>query len=390
MAKRQDYYETLGVAKSANAEDIKKAYRKLAMQYHPDRNPGDKAAEDKFKDINEAYEVLSSDDKRRRYDQYGHAGVGTSAASDGNPFGGGGRDVSDIFSAFNDIFGGGGGFAGSPFDETGGQRRGGRRRGTPGSDMKIKLKLTLEEIASGVEKTLKIKKIKTCETCNGSGSKSNQYDTCGTCNGAGEVRQISKTMFGQFVNISTCPTCGGEGRVVKDKCPACGGEGRVSGENTIKVTIPSGVSEGNYIPLKGQGNAGQRGGPSGDLLVIIEEAPHKYFSRQDDDILYDLFISFPDAVLGTKVEVPTLTGSDTVEIPPGTAGGKIIRKQGKGIGHLNSYGKGDLLVRVNIYVPQRVSNSDRETLRQLQKSENISPRKTEEKTFFEKARDIFG
>ncbi|MBC8043840.1 MAG: molecular chaperone DnaJ [Rhizobacter sp.] len=398
MAQKQDYYDILGVGRTASTDDLKKAYRKLAMQHHPDKNAGNKAAEEKFKDISEAYEVLSDDNKRRRYDQFGHAGVGTSAASEGgNPYAGRSGDVNDIFSAFSDLFGtGAGGFGGSPFDDatgtgaSGGRTRGTRRRGMPGSDMKIKLKLTLEEIAVGVEKTLKVKKIKTCETCSGSGSKNGEYETCKTCSGSGEVRQVSKTMFGQFVNISACPTCGGDGRVVKNKCETCNGDGRVAGEATIKVNIPAGVSEGNYIPLKGQGNAGQRGGPAGDLLVVIEEAAHKYFTRHGDDIIYDLQLSFPDAVLGTKSEVPTLGGSALVEIIPGTPSGKIIRLQGKGLGHLNSYGKGDLLVRMNLYVPARVSGHDREMLRELQKSENMSPRKTGDKNFFEKAKDIFG
>lgn len=388
---KRDYYEVLGVKRNASLDEIKKAYRKLAMQYHPDRNPGDKSAEEKFKEINEAYEVLSDADKRRRYDQFGHAGVGTSAASESNPFAGR-ADYSDIFSAFSDIFGG---FAGgSQFEEmfggasrTRSQRR--RAQGMPGSDLKLKLKLTLEEIASGVEKTLRVKKLVKCDACNGTGSRNGQYDTCPTCQGTGEVRQVSRTMFGQFVSVTTCPTCQGEGRIIKDKCPVCNGEGRVQGEVTIKVNIPAGVAEGNYIPLRGQGNAGIRGGPSGDLLIVIEEQPHKYFTRQNDDILYDLYIGFPDAVLGTRVEVPTLDGKETIEIPAGTEAGKIIRLYGKGIGHLNAAGRGDELVRINIHIPTKLSASDRELLRQLQKSETFSPHKNG-KSFFEKARDIFG
>jgi molecular chaperone DnaJ len=383
MAKR-DYYDVLGIKRGASSDDVKRSYRKLAMQYHPDRNPGNKEAEEKFKEINEAYEVLSNDEKRRRYDQFGHAGVGTSAASDGgNPFAG--RDMSDIFSAFGDIFGG------TQFEESFGGRTRQRQRsqGVPGSDLKIKLKLTLEEIATGVEKTLKIKKQIKCETCGGSGSKTKQYDVCPTCQGTGEVRQVSRTMFGQFVSVSTCPTCQGEGRIIKDKCATCQGEGRVQGEVTIKVNIPAGVAEGNYIPLRGQGNAGVRGGSAGDLLVVIEEAPHQYFTRKEDDILYNLFVGFPDAALGVKVDVPTLDGRETIDIPAGTQAGKTIRLQGKGIPHLNGYGNGDEIVRVNIHIPTKLSASERELLKQLQKSENISPNKNG-KNFFDKAKDIFG
>jgi len=389
---KRDYYEVLGVKRGASLDEIKKSYRKLAMQYHPDRNPGDKSAEEKFKEINEAYEVLSDENKRRRYDQFGHAGVGTSAASDGNPFAGRAQDMSDIFSAFSDIFGGFGG--GSQFEDILGgtaRSRSQRRRsaGIPGSDLKLTLKLTLEEIATGVEKTLKVKKLVKCDACNGTGSKNGQYDICPTCQGTGEVRQVSRTMFGQFVSVTTCPTCQGEGRVVRDKCPVCQGEGRVQGEVTIKVSIPAGVADGNYIPLRGQGNAGIRGGAAGDLIVVIEELPHRYYTRQDDDIIYDLFISFPDAVLGTKVEVPTLEGKDTIEIPAGTQAGKVIRLYGRGIGHLNASGRGDELVRINIHIPTKLSAHDRELLRQLQKSDTFAVPKNG-KSFFEKAKDIFG
>ncbi|NTW50868.1 MAG: molecular chaperone DnaJ, partial [Chlorobiales bacterium] len=302
--------------------------------------------------------------------------------------GNGGFD--DIFSAFSDIFGGGAGF-----DEAfgGGRTRGGGRKrsaGIPGSDLKISLKLTLEEIANGVEKTLKIKKLKPCETCSGTGSKTGHFDTCPTCNGTGEIRHVSRNMFGQFVNISACTTCHGEGRVLRDKCSACSGEGRVQGEVTVKVSIPAGVSEGNYIPLRGQGNAGMRGGHAGDLLVVIEEIEHKYFTRDEDDIVYDLKLSFPDAVLGTKVSVPTLEGEETLDVPAGVRPGEIIRLHSKGIGHLNSYGRGDQLVRVDIFVPKHVSSKEKELLRELRKSENMVPSNAdgkEEKSFF---KGIFG
>ncbi len=386
---KRDYYEVLGVSRSASVDDIKKAYRKLAMQYHPDRNPNSKSAEEKFKEINEAYEVLSNEEKRARYDRFGHAGVGTSAASDSaNPFAGRGS-MDDIFNAFSDIFGS---QFGEGFAETSSSRRRSRQRGVPGSDLKIRLKLTLEEIANGVDKTLKIKKQKTCEACDGTGSKNGNYDTCPTCNGAGEVRQVSRTMFGQFVNITTCPTCNGEGRIVKDKCSVCHGEGRVQGESTIKVSIPAGVMEGNYIPLRGQGNAGLRGGAAGDLLVVIEEEEHPYFTREEDNIVYNLNISFADAVLGAKVSVPTLEGSMVVEIPPGSASGREIRLTEKGIKHLNSYGRGDQIIRLNIYVPSQVSSADKELLKQLRQSPNLNPSaKHNGKTSpFEKVKDVFG
>ncbi len=386
---KRDYYEVLGVPRSASIDDIKKAYRKLAMQYHPDRNPNSKAAEEKFKEINEAYEVLSNEEKRARYDRFGHAGVGTSAASDGaNPFAGRGS-MDDIFSAFSDLFGS---QFGEGFAEATGSRRRSRQRGVPGSDLKIRLKLTLEEIANGVDKTLKVKKQKTCEACNGTGSKNGNYDTCPTCNGTGEVRQVSRTMFGQFVNITTCPTCNGEGRIVRDKCSVCHGEGRVQGEATIKVSIPAGVTEGNYIPLRGQGNAGLRGGAPGDLLVVIEEEEHPFFTREEDNIVYNLNISFADAVLGAKVSVPTLEGSMVVEIPPGSPSGREIRIPEKGIKHLNSYGRGDQIVRLQIHVPSQVSSADKELLKQLRQSPNLNPsaKHNGKSSPFEKVKDVFG
>ncbi|NTV92993.1 MAG: molecular chaperone DnaJ [Chlorobiaceae bacterium] len=392
---KKDYYEVLGLSRSATKDEIKKAYRKLAMQYHPDKNPDNKDAEEHFKEVNEAYEVLSNDDKRRRYDQFGHAGVGSSAASGGGQYGAGTGDFSDIFSAFNDMFGGGkqrGGFE----DVFGGAGTGGRRgrasSGIHGTDLKIRLKLTLEEIAHGVEKTLKIKKQIACTVCNGTGSKSGATETCSTCQGSGEVRQAAKTMFGQFVNIAACPTCGGEGRVVKDRCVSCYGEGIKQGEVTVKVTVPAGVQDSNYLTLRGQGNAGPRGGANGDLIVVIEEKPHEKFQRNGDDVIYHLALGFPDLVLGTKVDVPTLDGSVKLTIPPSTQPETMLRISGHGIGHLRGSGRGDQYVRVNVFVPKEVSSHDRELLKELKNSSAISPadqNDREEKSFFEKARDIF-
>ena len=390
MAKR-DYYEILGVPRSANSDEIKKAYRKAALQYHPDRNPDNKEAEEKFKEAAEAYEILGDESKRRKYDQYGHEGLRQGADYRGF------SNVNDIFSSFNDIFGSA--FGGSIFEEVfaGGRGRSRARSqsGAPGSDLKIRLKLTLEEIATGVEKKLKIKRWKTCDTCGGGGAKPGSSKiVCKTCNGAGEVRHVSRSVFGQFVNVSQCSTCNGEGRIVKDPCDTCSGEGRVQGETTIKVNVPAGVMEGNYIPLRGQGNAGQRGGPAGDLLVIIEEELHALFTRNGQDILLDLLISFPEAALGTEVEIPTLAGRARLKVEPGTQSGKILRMRDKGIPDLNSGDHGDQLVRVNVWVPTRVSGKDKELLKELSKGETLKPKEGDrsahsDRSFFEKMKKMF-
>lgn len=372
MAKR-DYYETLGVQRAASVDDIKKAYRKLAMQYHPDRNPGNKDAEEKFKEATEAYEVLSDQDKRSRYDRFGHEGVRQGADfhdwANTNP--------NDIFSVFNDIFGGG--FGGSIFDDFFGgatrtRSRSGSSVGERGSDLKISAKLTLEEIGSGVEKKVKMKRQERCQTCGGSGAKSGSgTSTCPTCGGSGEIRRATRTMFGQFVNVVQCGTCGGVGKVIKDPCNACGGTGRVNGESTIKVKIPAGVGEGNYLTLRGEGNAGRRGGPSGDLIVVIEEVRHPHFKRDGDDIIFELDLSFPEAALGSEVEVPTLTGRAKLKIEAGIQSGKILRMREKGLPHLNGYGKGDQLVAINIYTPTKLSGKDKELLKELGHSPNLKP-----------------
>ncbi len=381
MAKR-DYYEILGVAKSATKDDLKKAYRKLAMQYHPDRNPGDKESEDKFKEAAEAYEILNNDDKRAKYDRFGHDGVrGSGYGSQGF------SDINDIFSHFSDIFGSGGGS--SIFDDFfgGGQQRGRQRgRGTPGSDLKVTLKLTLEEIAEGVSKKIKVKKQVVCDKCSGSGAESNtSKKKCPICNGTGEIRSVSRSVFGQFVNITACANCSGEGEVIDTPCKKCMGDGRVNDEETVKVDVPAGVHEGSYMTMRGEGNAGKRGGQSGNIIVVFKEMEHEYFLREEDDIVYDLTITFPEAVLGTDVEVPTLAGKARIKIDSGTHSGKLLKMRDKGIKHLNHSGRGDQIVRITVNIPQKLSNKEKELLKELSEQPNFkSSDKENEKGFFKK------
>lgn len=390
----RDYYDILGVERSASEQEIKKAYRKLALKHHPDRNPGDAEAEAKFKEAAEAYEVLSDTAKRQRYDRFGHAGVG--GASGGN--GAGFTDVNDIFSAFSDIFGGGAAGGSTIFDQMFGGAAGGRRRGSrqgrPGSDLRIKLPLTLEEIAEGTEKKVKVRKFVTCEICEGSGAAdaSEGYHTCPTCQGAGEVRQVSRSVFGQFVNVAPCPTCQGEGRIIKDPCATCQGDGRIKGEETIPITVPPGVLEGHYLSLRGAGNAGLRGGPAGDLRVEIEETPHEHFTREGLDIYHDLYISMPDAALGTEVDVPTLKGRARLQIDPGIQSGKILRMRERGLPDLQGPGRGDQMVRVHVWTPRNLSDAERKQLEKLRESPAFAPdpgSRDERKSFFSKVKDVF-
>lgn len=385
----RDYYEILGVEKSSSDGDIKKAYRKMAMKYHPDRNKGDASAEKKFKEASEAYEVLRDPQKRARYDQFGHAGV------NGGPggFGGGvdfdGMGFEDIFSRFSDIFGGS--FFGEEFGGGRGRPRASRQPGTPGSDMKIRMPLELDEIAFGTEKKLKIKKQVVCDKCTGTGAETeSDFETCGTCNGMGEVRQVTRTMLGQMMNVQACPTCQGDGRIIKNRCTKCSGEGRIKGEETVKINIPSGVSNGNYITLRGQGNAGRRGGLAGDLIVLIEEKEHEKFEREGNNIYYNLNLSIPDAVLGTEVEVPTLKGKAKLKIESGTQPGRLLRMAGKGIIGLNNSGTGDQLLRVNVYMPKDLSDKEKKAIESLKGSENFDPvNMKKEKGFFSKMKDVF-
>lgn len=390
MAKR-DYYEVLGVAKSASPEEIKSAYRKLALQYHPDRNPDNPEADNLFKEATESYEVLSDAQKRARYDQFGHQGMhgGTDYSTNIN--------MNDIFSQFGDIFGGMGG-GGGIFDELfgGGRRRSSSQKrptGERGSDLKIRLPLGLEEIAVGIDKTLKIKRMVTCESCSGSGAKSGSgMANCASCGGSGEIRQVSRSVFGQFVNISACPTCQGMGKIIKEKCDACSGEGRTQIEDTIKINIPAGVEEGNYIPLRGKGNAGRRNGPAGDLIIVIEEREHDQLVRQGDNVLYNLTISYPEAAMGAEVEIPTLSGPAKIKIEAGSQPGSTIVLKEKGVAHLNSYGKGDLIVIVNVHVPTKLSSKEKALLKELSECENIMPKAKsgkKSKDFFGKMKDAF-
>lgn len=377
MTKR-DYYEVLGVSRNASKEEIRKAYRKLAMQFHPDRNPDDQTAEAKFKEAAEAYEVLTNEEKKARYDRFGHEGVKTGFGSQGF------TDVNDIFSHFSDIFGGG-----SIFEDFfgGGQRTRGRRTGgVPGSDLKVSLKLTLEEISDGVTKKIKLKKLLKCDICNGSGAEGGtSTKTCPVCQGSGEVRTVSRSVFGQFVNIQPCTNCNGEGTVIDNPCKKCRGDGRIQEETTVKINVPPGVYQNSYMTMRGEGNAGRRGGPSGDLIVVFEEQPHEYFVRNNDDIIYDLYINYPQAVLGSEVDVPTLKGKAKLKIDPGTQPGKLLRMRDKGIKHLNESGYGDQLVKINIDVPKKINSKEKELLKELAGMPDFKdPGNKDEKNFFKR------
>ena len=384
MSKR-DYYEILGVNKTASADEIKKAYRKVAMQFHPDRNPGDKSAEDKFKEAAEAYEVLSDADKKAQYDRYGHAGV----SSNGRGFSGGGMNMEDIFSQFGDVFGED--LFGSFFGGGGGRGRTSRARGVRGSNLRVKIKLTYEEIAKGVTKNIKVKKHVVCNTCSGSGAKDKgSVQNCGTCGGSGQVRRVTNTFIGQMQTVTTCPTCNGEGTTITAKCAACKGEGRVYGEEAISIEIPPGVQEGMQLNLSSKGNAGERGGAPGDLIILIEEEPHKELQRDGMNVAYDLHISFTDAVFGTQLEVPTIDGRAKIKIPAGTQSGKIFRLKGKGFPAVNSYQKGDQLIHVNVWTPQNVSAEEKAMLEKMSHSSNFKPHPDKsDKSFLDKMRELF-
>ncbi|MFL5752078.1 MAG: molecular chaperone DnaJ [Bacteroidia bacterium] len=378
MAKR-DFYEILGVDRRAGEDEIKKAYRKLAIRFHPDKNPDDKQAEEKFKEAAEAYEVLSNSEKRQRYDQFGHAGVGGAA---GNGYGGGGMNMDDIFSQFGDIFGGAFGF------NNGGQRGG--RRVNRGSNLRIKVKLNLQDIANGVEKKLKVQKQVSCTTCSGTGAKGNAYETCRACGGSGVHTRVTQTILGAMQTQTTCGSCQGEGRIIKDKCTTCHGDGIVRGEDMITLNIPAGVSDGMQLSVSGKGNAAPRGGVNGDLIVLIEEEEHPELKRDGMNLFYDCYVNFVDAALGTNVEVPTIDAKAKIKIDAGTQSGRVLRLKGKGLPDINAYGRGDLLVNINVWTPQQLTAEEKKMLEKLRESKNFEPNPGKrEKGFFDRMKEYF-
>jgi molecular chaperone DnaJ len=385
MAKR-DYYEVLGIGRNATENEVKKAYRRLAVQYHPDKNPGDATAEEKFKEATEAYEILKDPQKRQAYDQYGHAAFRQGAGAGG--FGGfGGFDLSDALRAFMRDFGGFGGAFDDLFGGGGRSRRGGPQRG---QDLRVKLPLTLEELAAGTSKKLRIQRLVDCERCAGSGAEpGSKPERCPTCHGTGEVRQVSRSFFGQFVNVSPCRQCRGTGQMITNPCSECRGEGRVHGATTLNVKIPAGATNGNYIPVSGAGHAGTHGGPPGDAAVLIEEKPHKIFTRDGDDLICEVPISVCQAALGDEITVPTLNGDHTIKVPAGTQSGKVIRLKNKGIPHLQGFGKGDELVRLVVWVPTKLSAEEKKLFQQLAAMRGTKPPKAD-KSFFEKLRQTLG
>ena len=384
---KRDYYEVLGVEKNATADQIKKAYRRKAIEYHPDKNPGNKEAEDKFKEAAEAYEVLSNPDKRARYDQFGHAGM-SGAAGNGGPFGGfsGGMSMDDIFSMFGDIFGGHSGFGGG----FGGGYSSNQQRRFRGADLRVKVKLNLKEISTGVEKKFKLKKYVQCSHCHGTGAEGNSgTETCPTCNGTGSVIRNQQTILGTMQTRVTCSTCGGEGKIIKEKCKECSGEGIVYGEEVVTVKIPAGVAEGMQLTMNGKGNAGKHNGIPGDLLILIEEESDKDLIRDEDDLIYNLLLSFPTAALGGAVEIPTVDGKVKVKIEPGTQPGKVLRIRGKGLPSVNGYGTGDLLVNISIYVPETLSKDEKKALEKMEDSDNFKPNTSIKEKIFRKFKSLF-
>lgn len=384
MSKR-DYYEVLGVGRTASQDELKKAYRKMALQFHPDKNPGNKEAEEKFKEAAEAYEILSDADKRARYDRYGHAGV---ANGGGGGFSGGGMTMDDIFQQFGDIFGD------SPFSEFfggGGRARTSRPTGERGTNLRIKVALTLEEISTGVTKKIKVKKHVPCDVCGGTGAKdSSSMSTCPTCRGAGQVRQVRNTFLGQMQTVTTCPTCSGTGQTITAKCSKCNGDGRNFGEETIEIEIPGGVEEGMQLSLRGRGNAGVKGGPPGDLLINVEETPHETLERDGKNLVYDLYVNFADAALGATVEVPTLEGKVKIKVPPGTQPGKIFRLKDKGLPGIQSHGRGDQLIHVSVWTPKKLNDEERRLLERMRDLPNFHPQPGKsDRSFFDRMRDYF-
>lgn len=380
---KRDYYEILGVDRSADVEEVKRAYRKLALKFHPDRNPGNAEAESKFKEATEAYEILKDPDKRRRYDQYGHAAFAQGAGFTGGGFGFEGFDLTDALRAFMRDFGSFG------FDDFFGGRAS-TQASNRGRDLQVRISLSLEEIAAGVSKKLRIQRLDTCPDCSGHGTApGTQRKTCPQCGGSGQIRRVVHSLFGQMVNVSTCGACRGMGQVIGTPCPTCRGEGRVRSQTTHTVNIPAGVTEGNYIPVEGKGDAGAQGGPAGDLIVIIEEAEHDVFTRRDNDIICIVPISFVTAAMGGDIEIPVLGGTDTLTIPAGTQTGRLFRLRGKGLPYLRRNGRGDQVVQVHIWTPDDLSESDRKLLRQLGESPSFKAPKSS-KSFLARLRETLG
>ena len=386
MAEKRDYYEVLGVDKSASADEIKKAYRKKAMQYHPDRNPGDKEAEEKFKEAAEAYDVLSNPDKKARYDQFGHAGMG-GAASDFSGF-----NINDIISHFSDVFGGGGGFGFNIGDLFGGGGMGGGQRAVrKGGNLRIKVKLTLEEVATGTEKKVKIKKYVACPHCNGTGAKDeHSKETCPICHGSGQEVRQQRSMFGIMQQVTVCSRCGGTGEIIKDPCPHCHGNGIVQGEEMLTIAIPAGVDNDMQLTMRGKGHAAQNGGVNGDLFVVIEVADHDIFERDGNNLYLNYYISFPQAALGTSVEIPTLGGKVKIKIAAGTQSGQILRLQGKGLPQIQSRNVGDLIVNVNVWTPKALTKEEKEIMEKLSSHENFTPKPGKnDRSVFNRVRQFF-
>jgi len=387
MAQKRDYYEVLGVDKNASEDDIKKAYRKIAIKYHPDRNPGNKEAEEKFKEAAEAYDVLHDPQKRQQYDQFGFDGPNMGGAFGG--FSGGGFSMDDIFSMFGDVFGGRGGFGGF----SSGFSSGGQRQQHRGSDLRLKVRLSLQEIATGVNKRFKVRKDVVCEHCHGSGAEGNSgSETCPTCHGSGVVTRTTQSLFGMMQTQSVCPTCQGEGKIIKNKCHHCHGEGVVKGEEVVEIKIPAGVAEGMVVNVPGKGNAGKHNGVNGNIQVFIEEEPNNTFVRDGNDVIYNLLLDFPTAALGGNVDIPTIEGTKAkIKIEPGTQPGKTLRLRGKGLPAVQGYGNGtgDLVVNISVYVPKTLSRDEKDALERMQKSDNFKGDAQTKRNIFERFKNYF-